>query len=572
MTTKEILNITKKLHLLYVEDDVDMQRSSIALFNNFFDDIVVANNGIEALQKYEKNVIDIIITDIAMPQMDGIEFIQKIRASNKIIPIIVYSAWNNPAYMSACISLNIDGYIVKPIKSENFIEMLRKVAQRISSTDYQQSLNIDFKNREFIDKKFNVDSLTNLKSHNMLIERLDKVSQRDMPVVVLINIDEFHIYNEIYGLEVGDKILYQFAVLLQSYVEKKKYYDLYRLSGDEFVLYESVHVIDSDKYIEDIEELCNFIESQRIAIEGVKETITLSVTVGIAFTHDNIFAHADMALKEARARGRRYLGFSAELDRRAELKKNLYWREELNRAIEQNRVHAYYQAIVDKDKNILKYESLIRIKQPQEDGSIKVVTPTEFLNFSKMSRQYLALTTIMIKESFQTMLDKNVHIAINITYHDVENKEINRLLRDYIKKHQLASRVDFDISSQVIFELLENPNHNDYNKFVEFIEEFKELGVLIAIDNFGLGFSNIAKIAELSPHYVKIDSSLIKNIDTDKHSYGLVKAIVKFTNELGIRTIAEHVSTEKIFQKCVDIGIDGFQGYYFSEPIEDILI
>jgi len=88
--------------------------------------------------------------------------------------------------------------------------------------------------------------------------------------------------------------------------------------------------------------------------------------------------------------------------------------------------------------------------------------------------------------------------------------------------------------------------------------------------NFGLGFSDMAKMAELAPHYVKIDGSLIKNIDKDKHAYSLVKAIVKFTQELGIKTIAEHVSTKEIFQKAKELLIDEFQGFYISNPVEYI--
>jgi len=565
MTKKDILNITKNLKLLYVEDDYTMQETSKELFKNFFCEVDIAVDGREALKMYKDNNYDVIITDISMPYMDGIELIQHIRQKNLTIPIIVFSALNNPTSITACISLNVDAYLLKPMKTKNLVEALEKITLKIMSNDDKSSLELVAN----MEKTFNFDKLTGLKSHNLLLDSIENLHQQQIPVMILINIDDFHIYNELYGLHVGDIILKKFAENLQYFI-KNSSYELYRMSGDEFVLFEIVEMIDPESYIYDIEELIAYIDTKAIVLPNIKEAINLSVTIGISFDANNSYGKADMALQEARRRGRQYLGYNIEADRREELQSNLYWREEINRALEEKRVYAYYQGIVDKDEKIIKYESLIRIKQIQPDGTQKLIAPYEFLDFSKISRQYIGLTTVMIKESFRTMIDKNVHVSINLTFHDIANREINKLLRENIKKHHLEYKTNFDISSQVIFELLEHPSHKDYDTFVEFVNEFKSLGVLITIDNFGLGFSDMSKIASLAPHYVKIDASLIKNIDTDKHAYSLVNAIVKFTQELGIKTIAEHVSTEAIFEKAKELGIDEFQGFLFGKPIEKI--
>jgi EAL domain-containing protein (putative c-di-GMP-specific phosphodiesterase class I) len=90
--------------------------------------------------------------------------------------------------------------------------------------------------------------------------------------------------------------------------------------------------------------------------------------------------------------------------------------------------------------------------------------------------------------------------------------------------------------------------------------------VRIAIDDFGSGYSNYTHIFEIKPDYLKIDGSLIKNIDQDNNSYELVKSITQLAKSLGIETIAEFVSTREIFEICFDLGVDYFQGYYFAEP------
>jgi len=574
MTNKDILKITKTLHLLYVEDDAIMRTSSVELFENFFAQITTAEDGVEALQKYKEGNFDLIISDISMPRMDGIEFLGHVRQDHPRIPLVIYSAWNNASSMSACISLNIDGYLLKPIKTQNILDVLEKVAAKLMLAEKNHLQGRDSKDyiqreSKLLQKDYENDTLTGLKSHNALLSKIEQTPQMKIPVMILINIDSFHIYNELYGLNIGDSILKEFASNLSLFCETRPY-ELYRMSGDEFIFFEYADMLDSEHYDTDIKKLFRFIEEKPIHINTIRESINLSITVGVSFDRDNSYGKADMALYEARRRGRQYLGFNAEADRRKELQDNLYWREELTLALDQNRVHAFYHAIVDKDRNIIKYESLIRIKQTQENGEIALIAPNKFLDFSKISKQYIALTTIMIEESFKTMLEYNVHIAINLTFYDIENREINKLLHSRISKHHLASKTKFDISSQVIFELLEHSNHENYDRFISFVNEFKALGVLITIDNFGLGFANMSKIAAMAPNYVKIDATLIKNIDTDIHSYSLVKAIVKFARELGIKTIAEYVTSEAIFEKCKSLKIDEFQGYLFGEPEEKI--
>jgi len=565
MTKKDILNITKELRILYVEDNEKIRTPSVELFQNFFSEVEVTENGEEALKIYEKEIFDVIITDISMPGMDGIEFIKRVRKDNLTIPIIVYSALNNPTSITACVTLNVDAYLLKPMISKNFIEALEKISLKIRANSNGSDQAVVSK----IEEKFNMDKLTGLKSHSLLMDKIENSNTQDIPVMILINIDEFHIYNEIYGLSVGDVILQHFAKKLEDFVNGTAY-DLYRMSGDEFVLLDITKILDPETYIRDIESLLSYIETNPILLPNIKEPINMVITIGVSFDKTNSYGKADMALQEARRRGRQYLGYNSEVDRREELQKNLYWREEINKALDEDRIHAYYQPIVDKNSNIVKYESLIRMKQLSRNGDEKLISPSDFLDFSKISRQYVGLTKVMINESFKTMIELNVHVSINLTFHDIANREINKLLRGNIKKHHLESKTNFDISSQVIFELLEHPGHKDYDTFVAFVNEFKSLGVLITIDKFGLGFSDMAKVAELSPHYVKIDSSLIKNIDSDKHAYSLVKAIVKFTQELGIKTIAEHVSNKEIFEKAKELGIDEFQGFFFGKPMSNI--
>ena len=92
------------------------------------------------------------------------------------------------------------------------------------------------------------------------------------------------------------------------------------------------------------------------------------------------------------------------------------------------------------------------------------------------------------------------------------------------------------------------------------------MGVKIAVDDFGTGYSNFSYLLELKPDYLKIDGSIIKNIDTNRNSQEIVKAIVSFAKSLHVKTIAEFVCSKEVYEKCLKLGIDEFQGYYLGEP------
>jgi c-di-GMP phosphodiesterase len=126
------------------------------------------------------------------------------------------------------------------------------------------------------------------------------------------------------------------------------------------------------------------------------------------------------------------------------------------------------------------------------------------------------------------------------------------------------------IAHRVIFEILESEGVKNFDIMAEFIKNVKAMGCTIAIDDFGSGYSNFDYIIKLNVDYIKIDSSIIKNLDTDGNSMIIAKMIVNAAKELGILTIAEFVHSKSVYEKCLELGIDYSQGYFFSEPWEFI--
>jgi diguanylate cyclase (GGDEF)-like protein len=398
------------------------------------------------------------------------------------------------------------------------------------------------------------DSLTGLKNRMALVDDLRESTTSGL---ILIDVDNFHNYNELYGMEVGNKVLQEVSLYIQSSTLGEKY-DLYRIYGDHFVLrgkYRDIkrHIIESD-----IKEIVSLFKNFKINIENLNDALDIDITIGASLGKENTLKMLEMALKHAKKTKKTYSIYTKNIDNTNYSQELLVWKNKIKKAIISDNIVPVYQSIVDKNNTIVKYESLMRLRELSDDKEV-LISPFYFLDIAIKSKIYPQLTHIMIEKTFKDMKENGHDFSINLTFEDMINSDIVTTLKTKIEK--------YDIAKQIIFEIVESENIDDFPYAKKFVQEFKAMGVRIAIDDFGTGYSNFTHIFELEPDFLKIDGSLIKNIDNDKKSYELVASIVYFSQSLGIQTIAEFVSSKEIFKICENLGIDQFQGYYFSEPL-----
>ncbi len=131
----EMMKYTQDIKLLYVEDDVDTKNSTILFLDELFENIIVAQNGEDGLNKFKDNEIDLILTDISMPRLCGLEMAKRIREISNDIPIVVISAYNETDYFENSIKIDVDGYIFKPIDMNQFTSVMSRVIQNIKLKD-----------------------------------------------------------------------------------------------------------------------------------------------------------------------------------------------------------------------------------------------------------------------------------------------------------------------------------------------------------------------------------------------------------------------------------------------------
>jgi EAL domain-containing protein (putative c-di-GMP-specific phosphodiesterase class I) len=193
------------------------------------------------------------------------------------------------------------------------------------------------------------------------------------------------------------------------------------------------------------------------------------------------------------------------------------------------------------------------------DETGKVISPFFFLDVSKTSKYYIKITKQVLQNSFKMAENTNKEISINLSFIDMQCKAITDKIIDYFSNRP-------DIAKKITFEILEDENIKNFTLVKEFIKKIKNYGVKIAIDDFGAGYSSFERLLEFEPDILKIDASLIKNIETSSLNRKIVETMQNFAKSLGIKTVAEFVSNENIFNIINDIGIDYTQGYFIDEP------
>ena len=401
--------------------------------------------------------------------------------------------------------------------------------------------NLEIVNKE-LKKRLYYDSLTSLKNRNLLKEELRKEG-----VLVVIDIDKFSIYNELYGNRVGDKILIELSKLFTSFKHLNKE-NVYRIGSDEFAFY-----FNSNVNVEEfLKKLLKKLKNTIIEVNNIKfENLTFKAGVS---TIPNHLDNALIALIQAKKVNKFFYIFSKE-DMKKELKRieeALYWTKKIEEAIEKDLIVPLFQPIVDKNKNIVKYEALMRLKDKDK------LIPPFFLDIALKNNQYYDLSKIMITKTMEFMNKKQIPLSFNISYLDLVDNEMFEFLKKEVSKLKHPKLLTFEI--------LETEKI-DYTKINKKILYFKNLGINLAIDDFGSGYSNYKYILELHSDFLKIDGSLIKNILEDKNSFYVVESIVNFAKKMNIKTVAEFVENEEIFNLLKKIGVDYFQGYYFSKPI-----
>ncbi len=395
------------------------------------------------------------------------------------------------------------------------------------------------------------DSLTQLQNREALYKEIEKES---FYAITLLDINNFSHFNELYGMDIGNDILKKLAQFLIKISYQYGFF-VYRIGGDSFVLLQK-ESISKEGFDKKIEGMMNSLGNCSMIISSLE--LKLNFTVVSVFEQEKPLEKANMTLHYARKKGEKYWVYDESVNRQEEVKNILFWEKEIHAAIEEDRVVPVFHPIVNKEGKIVKYETLMRIKK-KEGNRYTLLLPFEFLDIAIKTNQYERLTTIMIEKSFEVMKDKDVDFSINLTFSNIQNKNMVMFLKSQIDHYKLGDRL--------ILEIVESEDIYNFEIVKTFVAYLRIFGVRFAIDDFGSGYSNYMHLFEVMPEFIKLDGSLIQSIDRDESAQKFVESIVLLAQNLGIKTIAEFVHNEKVFDITRKLGIDEFQGSYFYKPL-----
>jgi EAL domain-containing protein (putative c-di-GMP-specific phosphodiesterase class I)/GGDEF domain-containing protein len=378
-------------------------------------------------------------------------------------------------------------------------------------------------------------------------------------VIILIKQDNIRQIMVVYGVEIADELLKKFARLLELSVKELGFQQLYRIDYGMFALTYTAKG-DQEALIRTIERLHDTIELDELEC-GDDCSVHIEVTLGVSDINNIGNGHqelveASLAIQKALITHKPYEVYSPLDSIIKGSTDSLDWIKRIKKSMREDLIRPVFQPIVNTQGEAIKYESLIRIVENET-----IYLPYQFLDIAKTSKHYMKLSQLMIESVFKTMATKPYNFSINISTLDIEDEEFLIFIIDMFEKYSVQDRLTVEI--------LESESSIPVERLEGFLMTLKTYGVKVSIDDFGAGHSNFERLLELSGYvdYLKIDGSLIKNILTDKNSQILVRNIIVFSKELGLTTIAEFVENQEIFEYLQNLGIDYFQGYYFSKPV-----
>ncbi|QKF67211.1 diguanylate cyclase/phosphodiesterase [Arcobacter venerupis] len=403
------------------------------------------------------------------------------------------------------------------------------------------------------------DKLTGVYNRNYLQES-ESFINLDEYILATLDIDYFKVVNDTYGHDTGDKILTQIAQSITSTIRLKEDIVI-RYGGEEFVILAKINRNDNLSALNVIERIFKNIQEKKFQINN-QEFMNITVSIGVNLVPNksrnftDAFKLADLALYNAKSKGRNNIEIYDERENKNnDLSISI---NEIKDAIDKNQVICYYQKIVDtKTQEVSHYEALLRII----DKNGNVILPEKILPVIKGTFILRNITKSVLKICYKKLQEnKDIKINLNINSKDLTDNSVLQILKNFALEDNISNRLGLEIVESKDLLTSENAKEN--------LIMLKKLGYKLFIDNFGSGYSNFVYLSQIKIDYIKVDGSLISKILEDKISFLLVKNIVEFAKEAGIKVIAEHVSSKEIYEMIKLLEVDYSQGYYFNIPQE----
>ncbi|MDR1889976.1 MAG: EAL domain-containing protein [Zoogloeaceae bacterium] len=417
------------------------------------------------------------------------------------------------------------------------------------------------------------DSLTGLFNRHAFEQQLQQVlgKHESQPVSILyLDLDQFKVINDTCGHSAGDQLLISLSKALQNHVGQDF---LARLGGDEFGIL--MRNCDEDEAVRRAKALVDKIRSHVFTYGGRSFRIGASVGVVRAgpgmdnFT--DILMAADTACYAAKDHGRNRVELYTEADEYFRLRHEEFRSiGHVTTALTEGRFLLYFQRLEPLRPGAPRHvEILIRLR----DFLDNIQPPSRFINAAErfnlmpyIDRWVVENVCRQLAEWRQAGTSTGIdRYAINISGASLSDREFPDYVRHQITLHQINP-------VNLCFEITESCAIGQLGQALDFIEQMRSLGTALSLDDFGSGLSSFAYLKQFKVDYLKIDGQFVKNIDHDASDCAVVQAMVQLARAHGLKTVAEFVCSEAIYDVVNELGVDYAQGYacHIPEPLSNL--
>lgn len=430
--------------------------------------------------------------------------------------------------------------------------------------EYEKQLQMS---QQRLTKLATVDVTTKLLNRNAFLDDMYAIESnlgKNETTLMFLDLDGFKVVNDNLGHVVGDLLLEKVGARLNKLSTNNIF--VYRIGGDEFIV-----CIRRLQEVENLCDTCNILLSLFDDIFAIdKHCITVSASIGIATANNStesyieLLKQADIAMYQAKYQGKnRFCFFDRAMMEQINLKYTI--KNEFLNALKTNQLSLVYQPIIDANSGkLIKLEALSRWRHPvlgnvRPDIFIEVIEETTFID--DLSDWLINSVADKLKELDELGL-QNVVISLNISGAQVTNpKSIDQLRTICADKDVQCERVELEITETSLI--------SDFKKAQSWIENVCSHGFRIAIDDFGTGYSSLSYLTAFPFDCVKIDRSLLLDVETSERTRNIVESVTTMIHSLGVPVVAEGIETASHLEVIKEIGCDYIQGYYFSKPLPE---
>lgn len=411
------------------------------------------------------------------------------------------------------------------------------------------------------------DALTGLPNRNLLHDRLDHAiqnaaRQQKSVALILMDLDRFKEVNDTLGHQYGDLMLQQVSTRLQQVLRHSD--TIARLGGDEFAL-----------LISDTNETFagHVAQKVHVALNRVfnldNHFLHIGASLGIALypqhgdSAQSLIQHADTAMYVAKRSNSGCAVYHPEHDRDAV--KRLELANELHDAIDANELELYYQPKIDlQTGKVTGVEALLRWQNPTRG----MVPPDEMIPIAEHNGMIKRLTLWVLNAALQQCAQWRkqgieLSVAVNISVWNLQDPMLIEEIESKLAHWQVPA-------NQLELEITESAMMADPLSSLAALKKMDSMGIALAVDDYGTGFSSLAYLKKLPVDIIKIDKSFVLSMDTDEDDAIIVKSTIELAHNLGFKVVAEGVESEAISGMLLSLGCNTAQGYHYCRPVNSV--